>query len=222
MWFIRLLRTSADFWAFSICPKITQSTPVKALIRAAPLRYCTLCGVALGCVWSDGRLMNDESDELLRVEIDALALMDIASLKAKWSEVFGRPCNLKHPKSDLLRRNIAHALQEQSYGGLSMAARRSLEERRTYAYLSEKRGAGRPPCVEQTDQKTKTAPLTPGTVLRKTWRGDVYEVEVLPVGFLYARETYGSLSKIARVITGVRWSGPAFFGLRGKAKKTPT
>ncbi|WP_159591086.1 DUF2924 domain-containing protein [Hydrogenophaga sp. BPS33] len=57
-------------------------------------------------------------------------------------------------------------------------------------------------------------PLLPGTRLLREWRGATHEVRVIPEGFEYAGETYKSLSRIARTITGTPWSGPAFFGVK--------
>ncbi len=62
--------------------------------------------------------------------------------------------------------------------------------------------------------------ILPGTILRREWRGNLYEVMTLEDGFAYEGQTYKSLSEIARLITGTRWNGPAFFGLRSRAKKS--
>ena len=56
--------------------------------------------------------------------------------------------------------------------------------------------------------------LKPGTRLIREWKGDMHEVEVRETGFLWQGERYASLSRIARLITGTRWSGPVFFGLK--------
>ena len=55
--------------------------------------------------------------------------------------------------------------------------------------------------------------LKAGSRLLRRWRGEVHEVTVLGEGIAYRGTTYGTLSEIARVVTGTRWSGPAFFGL---------
>ena len=57
------------------------------------------------------------------------------------------------------------------------------------------------------------ATLKPGTVLTREWRGTLHKVHVLDPGFAHQGRTYRSLSEIARVITGTRWSGPRFFGV---------
>ena len=56
--------------------------------------------------------------------------------------------------------------------------------------------------------------LRPGTVISKQWRGAQHVVIVLGDGFQHQGKVYGSLSHVAREITGTRWNGPAFFGLR--------
>jgi hypothetical protein len=53
-----------------------------------------------------------------------------------------------------------------------------------------------------------------GTVLVREWHGVGHQVRVLEEGVLYRGERYRSLSEIARLITGTRWSGPRFFGLK--------
>jgi len=60
----------------------------------------------------------------------------------------------------------------------------------------------------------KAATLKPGTRLLRLWQGTSHEVTVLGHGFAWQGTTYGSLSEIARAITGARWSGPRFFGLK--------
>jgi hypothetical protein len=72
--------------------------------------------------------------------------------------------------------------------------------------------------AEHTTRNPKpTLPAAPrlkaGTRLLRRWRGEVHEVTVLAQGFKYHGSTYGNLSEIARMVTGTRWSGPAFFGL---------
>ncbi len=56
---------------------------------------------------------------------------------------------------------------------------------------------------------------SPGTRLVREWQGAVYEVTILPKGYLWQGGSYRSLSRIAEEITGTRWSGPRFFGTKG-------
>ena len=66
------------------------------------------------------------------------------------------------------------------------------------------------------DLARRTANLRPGTVLGREWNGQMQRVAVLADGFAWNGKTYPSLSKIAFAITGTRWSGPKFFGMRDK------
>ena len=59
--------------------------------------------------------------------------------------------------------------------------------------------------------------MTPGTKLAREWRGAACEVDVVEGGFRYEGQTYRSLSKVASVITGVKWNGLRFFGLNKEA-----
>lgn len=65
----------------------------------------------------------------------------------------------------------------------------------------------------------RAAELHPGTMLAREWNGQMQRVAVLADGFAWNCKTYPSLSKVAFAITGTRWSGPKFFGLRDKAAK---
>ena len=53
-----------------------------------------------------------------------------------------------------------------------------------------------------------------GTRLLREWQGVSYEVTVLEDGVHYQGQRYRSLSQVAQVITGAKWSGPLFFGLK--------
>ena len=108
---------------------------------------------------------------------------------------------------DLLLRGVAHKLQEQLHGGLSPTIQRRLRS-----------------LVEGTDKQSRSraAPaitLKPGTKLVREWRGHVHTVNVLDDGFDYRGERYRSLTRIARLITGMHWSGPLFFGLSKRRRK---
>ena len=59
--------------------------------------------------------------------------------------------------------------------------------------------------------------LKPGTLLTREWDGHLQQVMVLADGFSWNGKTYPSLSKVAFAVTGSRWNGPKFFGLRDKA-----
>ena len=97
---------------------------------------------------------------------------------------------------------VGPVVEERAEGGLSKAALKRL------AHLADPKGNdGRPP-------RPARPRLGLGTRLIREWRGEVHQVTVGEDGFDYRGMRYGSLSQIAREITGTRWSGPLFFGLR--------
>jgi hypothetical protein len=98
-------------------------------------------------------------------------------------------------------------MQENALGGLKSATRRLLVR------AAENVATGRNIRVDS----NRTA--KPGTVLVREWGGVIHQVTVQGHGMLFRGKRYGSLSEIARVITGSRWSGPLFFGLKGAAKE---
>jgi hypothetical protein len=136
---------------------------------------------------------------------DSLALLGAASvqqLRKRWHEIFkSKPPQAFGP--DLLRRAIAQELQTVSQGGLDRAAAASL--RRQVRQLERCGGkAPSPPALQ------------PGTVLVREWKGALHQVTIRPGAFEYQSQKYKTLSEIARHITGTRWNGPRFFGLRSK------
>ena len=134
-------------------------------------------------------------------QIETLRSLSTAQLRQEWERVWKEPApRLGH---DLLRRGIAWKLQEQAYGGLPRGAARELER---FARQVER---GRPLGLERAAK--------PGTRLVRQWRGRTFHVAVMDDGFLFDDRRYASLSQIAQVITGTKWSGPRFFGLVGGA-----
>lgn len=102
----------------------------------------------------------------------------------------------------LLEYSAAYKMQVSAYGGLKPAIRRKLRPIVT---------GGAEAGTSVIPPKAKT--LQPGARLVREWRGRTYTVDTLDDGFIYDGEHYASLTKIARAITGARWSGPRFFGL---------
>ena len=136
--------------------------------------------------------------------LGALQDLDHAALKARWTALQGGdpPRGLSR---QLLVRALAYAIQEKAFGGLSATVRQRL--RRLGAEL---KATGR---IASIGRQPK---FKPGTRLIREWQGSTYEVTVLEDGFRWNGETYRSLSAIARAITGTRWNGHVFFGLRSR------
>jgi hypothetical protein len=126
----------------------------------------------------------------VRAEVASLQSMTLAELRTYWEARFGAPP--KQRSVDLLRRVLAWRLQAEAFGGLDAATVRLLGGKRTLVMVAEQ----------------------PGTRLARDYAGRRHEVVMLQEGVLYDGKTYGSLSEVARAITGQRWNGPRFFGLR--------
>ena len=145
------------------------------------------------------------ASEGLTGKLAALADLDAASLRREWRQLYRSHPPL-HIRRDLLVLAIAWKLREKVYGGLTAAQKRRLasigEELRKNGDLSTG------PAIR----------LKPGLRLVREWRGETHTVLVLEDGFEWNGERRRSLSAIAREITGTRWSGPLFFGLKPRPK----
>ena len=146
------------------------------------------------------------TDPAVEAELDRLLKMPIVDLRKRYRELF-RSAPPKAFGPDLLRRSIAHTIQEKAYGGLPSPARRLLAQ-------LIKSASAKPNGRLQLPRRIK-----PGSELVRTWRGRTYRVMVLAEGFAHAGKTYANLSEIASEITGTKWNGPRFFGLRRAADK---
>jgi hypothetical protein len=128
--------------------------------------------------------------------------MSRSQLEAKWRSALKQPFP-KHLGKPLLVPLLAYKLQEQAYGGLKPAIRRRLQE---LAIGFSRDG-------DKTKLAFAKSGIKPGTRLIRQWDGKAHHVTVLEQGFEYEGKRYETLSKIARLITHTRWSGPRFFGI---------
>jgi hypothetical protein len=125
------------------------------------------------------------------------------ALRALWKQLFHAPTPPR-VRRDLMIPMLAYRLQEQSFGSLTTTARGRLR------HLSQAFERG-------SDSSISFAPrIKPGTRLVRQWRDQVHLVNVEVNGYEYQGARYQSLSEIARLITGTRWSGPLFFGIKSE------
>jgi hypothetical protein len=130
-------------------------------------------------------------------ELAALATMSSAQLRRKWADLTGRPVPRVSPS--VLRLALAWELQAKVHGGLSRRVQQKLDQLQA--------------------AKTETRALQPGMRLVREWNGALHVVTIGDDGAIdWNGRSCASLSQIAREITGTRWSGPAFFGLKQKRK----
>ena len=134
----------------------------------------------------------------------ALPALSRADLKERWQNIYKRPPpdRISRP---LLIRALAYHIQEQALGGLKPTSARLLEQ-----FMDKQR-------IQATAPTAPALPsYKPGTRLLRQWHGETHEVTLLDEGVLYRGECYRSLTQVAKAITGIKWNGPLFFGLRSR------
>lgn len=127
-------------------------------------------------------------------------------LVIKFENLYSQP-PLRKMGRDLMARAVAHKLQLQQ----TNSSQSSLD-RKLATYAGRLRQTGRIKVGSSTEMKA-------GSRLVREWQGKLHEVAIRDDGFFYRDRKYRSLSAIARDITGTRWSGPAFFGLKEGATR---
>ena len=145
-------------------------------------------------------------------EIAHLRGLDLEGLRARWQGVFRRPAPA-HLTRHLLFAVIAYRLQADCFGDLDHETKQVLD--RTVA---KEKGPAMSARLASFDQKRTE--LSPGTVLVREWDRQSQRVMVMADGFAWNGQTYDSLSKVAFAITGTKWNGPRFFGLRDKEDRS--
>jgi Protein of unknown function (DUF2924) len=146
-------------------------------------------------------------------EIAHLRGLDLKGLRARWQGVFQRPPP-DHLPRHLLFAIIAYRIQADRFGDLDHETRQLLDHTGAKESGAKESGAAMSARLVSFDQKRTE--LTPGTVLVREWDRRSQRVMVMSEGFAWNGQTYDSLSKVAFAITGTRWNGPRFFGLRDK------
>src|SRR5713101_970407 len=145
-------------------------------------------------------------------EIAHLRGLDLKGLRSRWQSVFQRPAP-DHLTRHLLFSVIAYRLQADRFGDLAHEMRQVLD--RTNA-----KEAGPVTSARLANLDQKRTELSPGTVLVREWDRQSQRVMVMADGFAWNGQTYDSLSKVAFAITGTKWNGPRFFGLRDKEDRS--
>ena len=115
---------------------------------------------------------------------------NLDELRTAWGRRYGASPRLR--SASLLRRVLAWRIQAKEMGGLDAPTRKLLSR----------------------DLGGRESLLAPGTIIAREWKGVRHEVEVAEDGYIHAGRRWKSLSQVARAITGTRWNGPLFFGLR--------
>lgn len=150
--------------------------------------------------------VSEKEREKLAVELGGLESLSTPQLRARWKTLYETEAPPRFSR-DLLVRAVAYRMQERVLGGLKPATRRVLER------AAQDARSHRP------IQVAPVRKLGAGAILIREWGGTKHHVTVIESGVVFHGKRYRSLSEVARVITGSRWSGPLFFGLRASPKE---
>jgi len=146
-------------------------------------------------------MVSDVKSENLTQALKDLETQGDDELKDRWRSLYGTTPPQKIHRS-LLIAAVAHRMQENALGALKPSVRRHLIQ-----------AANNPATARPSFNYPSQRPRA-GTVLVRDWGGVTHQAQVLENGILFRSKRYKSLSEVARVITGSRWSGPLFFGLK--------
>ncbi|MEI6093378.1 MAG: DUF2924 domain-containing protein [bacterium] len=152
-------------------------------------------------------------DSLLS-QIKELEKMSVSELKKKYTEAFGSDKGVQTNKTYLIKR-ITHKIQENEFGGLKQETKDKINNLafelnpiNNLGKIKNERGTEN----GNKGRNNKRLPL-PGTLITKTYKGNLIEIRVLEKGFEYKGKTYKSISALAKEISGIHCSGFAFFNL---------
>jgi hypothetical protein len=142
-----------------------------------------------------------QMEAALEDDLSGIASLTIDELRAAWIQRFGS-ATPRFRSRDLLARAFTYRLQAGQHGDLTLPTRRRIAElARRFA-------------EDRSFTPTPGPDLKPGSVLVREWGGARHEVRALDHGFSYRGEVLTSLSQAAQRITGVKWNGLVFFGLK--------
>ena len=142
------------------------------------------------------------TNKTIESEVMGITTLDLESLRARWRHRWGEPPHYR--SRELLARAFAHRLQAEASGDLPAAVQRHASDL-AQRFMADR---GFAPEVAKT--------LLPGSSIIREWQGKRHEVAVVADGFVYQGEKFHSLSRVAHHITGTKWNGPMFFGLKRK------
>lgn len=147
-------------------------------------------------------------DDVATVEIEITRLrdLDLKALRKSWQAIVGRFAPAHLPRH-LLFAMLAYRVQADAFGNLEAGLVQTLK-----ALAASNGSAAITKLTDKIDQRNQE--LSPGAILTRDWNGHAHRVMVVADGFAFEGKTYDSLSKVALAITGTKWNGPRFFGLR--------
>ena len=151
-----------------------------------------------------GKNQDRTRNSVLR-QMALLQSMSLEQLREKWLDLYGE--EPPQYKKQFLIKRLAYRIQELFYGGLS-------EQAKVYLQQAAKEDPVATVNRRIPEERKSNEAILPGTRLVRVWNDRRYEVIVLADGYEFEGRTFRSLSAVAREITGTRWNGKVFFGLK--------
>jgi DUF2924 family protein len=155
-------------------------------------------------VRNSGKRRGTVQRQTIEDEIALLRDLDLNGLRSRWQNQFSRTAP-EHLPRYLLFRILAYRIQADRLGDL---------DGKTLKLLARAAGSAVSRRLAELDRRRFAPP--PGTVLVREWDRKSHRVRVVPDGFAWNGKTFDSLSQVAFAITGTKWNGPRFFGLRDR------
>lgn len=156
------------------------------------------------------------SQDEVSQELADLNGLEIEALKGRWRKLSGKPAP-EHLPRHLLVRLVAYRIQSIAFGDLGGPSLKLLREI-AKSRADRKAGKGVPTLESLELSARRTGHLAPGTVIGREHDGAMHHIMVLAEGFAWNGKTYRSLSEVAFAITGTKWNGPRFFGLKERRR----
>ena len=152
-----------------------------------------------GSSWKQSGVTPTADQQSLELEVARIASLNLKELRAVWRSKHGRDAPKSFSK-DLLIYALAYEHQEGALGTLTLNLERLLGR------LAQK-------------NSDRDRPMKIGSVIVREYQGELHEVTIVPEGFSWREQVYGSLSIIAKEITGTKWNGPRFFGVKKEKRR---
>ena len=161
------------------------------------------------------------ADSVLR-RIHALRQMNVAELRCEWERLYNEPTNSRN--KDYLYRRLAWRIQELQQSGLSSHARSRIDELASDSVVRAlaPQLPQDPPRGPEAARKSRRDPRlpAPGTVIVKAYKGQELRLVVHEDHFELDGQSFRSLSEAARHVTGSRWDGWLYWGLKPRKRKS--
>ena len=153
--------------------------------------------------------------ETMAKEIMALRELEVPELVTRYEEVFDKSPRIK--RREWLWRRIGWKIQENRFGGLSVVAKRRLEELISEIDLPLEESQRTVSLGFRKSRKPGEPAI--GTTLLREWHGQQIQVQVVDQGYEFERVVFRSLSAVAKAVTGSHWNGRLFFGLTKRKRR---